>query len=105
MSMSKLAELGAILEEVKVKSSGVPDNEEYSTIQSQLTLIAGIIAELKIKGFLERVLHADSVGPIVDPTLYRDTMGGLSKIQRLAGAALKFQEKVHEILEEEAADR
>ena len=90
-------------ERVKEMSIGIPDNEEYSAIQIQLTMIAGFIAEMKLKGFLERAHHADSIGHILNPTLYRDAMGGLNKIQRLAGAALTFQAKVHELLQEEAA--
>ena len=95
----------AAFEQVKEASAGEPDNEEYSIIQNQITLIAAVIAELKLKGFLERAHHADSVGHILDPTLYRHAMGGINKVQRLAGAARSFQKVVHEILMEEAAEQ
>jgi hypothetical protein len=93
------------LQAIKGASFGIPDNEEYSVIQAQLTLMAGLIAEMKLTGFLQRITRAHSTGPIFNPTLYRNAMDGLDKVERLARAAAAFQAVVHKIMMDETREQ
>jgi hypothetical protein len=68
-------------------------NEEYQCTQNHLQLIASIAATLDLGAFLSRIDYANTVGPIVDPTLYRDAMDNLGKLQAIARAARPLAEE------------
>lgn len=66
-------------------------NEEYLEVQTQLTTLAGIARGWKISEMLQMISRAETVGPIVDPTLYRKGMRHLEAIKDLAQAGMAFQ--------------
>ena len=67
-------------------------DEEYQLTQVQLNMAVGIIRSLPLKDFLARLSEAEAVGPILDPTLYRETMKHAKSVHRIAAAALKLQQ-------------
>lgn len=67
---------------------------EYRSTQNQLLIVASLVRELDLDGFLERINKAEAIGPIVDPTLYRAAMANLSVIKSLASAANVFRKEV-----------
>lgn len=69
-------------------------NEEYQNTQIQLQMIGEVVSRLDLAGFLNRIDRAETMGPILDPTLYRRAALGLDKIQTLARAAYAFQRAV-----------
>lgn len=75
-------------------------DEEYLTIQHQVGLLSGLIAELDLAGFLDRISLADSIGPIMDPTLYRKAAGEMHHIQDLAQALFEAQGKIKRVIQE-----
>jgi hypothetical protein len=77
-----------------VKDEKLSD-ENYALMQAQFELMGGLLVKLPPIGkFIERIERAETVGPIVDPTLYRDAMGNLENIKRLARAFLGVQQEV-----------
>ena len=73
-------------------------DEEYSSTQSQLMLLARVALGINIDGFIERINTAETIAPILDPTLYLQGADNLSKIKALAIGASKFQRAVKEVL-------
>jgi hypothetical protein len=82
----------------------VMDSGEYMLIQQQLTIFAGLIQKLDLSGFLTAINHADTVGPIVDPTLYMKGSSNMHKIERIARAAQAFQKECEGLVELEGED-
>lgn len=74
---------------------------EYEATQQNLVFIAHLINQCDLHGFLESIEIAESVGPILDPTLYRKFMKKLESVKRLAQAALHFQNEVRRQMREE----
>ncbi len=67
-------------------------NEEFLTVQQQLTLFAGAVMVLDVESYIERCERADALGPILDPTLYIKGNERLSALKELAEGALKFKQ-------------
>ena len=65
-------------------------NEEYQMIQDFLMAQASMFECLDLQGFIDKNLHADSVGAVLDPTLYRKGWRKLDAIRDLAIAAHGF---------------
>lgn len=66
-------------------------DEAYLTLQMQLTTLAGLVREMPLSEFIERINKAESVGPILDPTLYRAAAKKLETVKDLAQALTSFQ--------------
>ncbi len=71
------------------------NNEDYLNTQYQLILLAKIINDLDLVGFLERINTAQGFGCFIDPITYSMTAEKLENLRRLAQVALKFQIEVH----------
>jgi hypothetical protein len=67
---------------------------EYLQTQRQLVLLAQIVDSLDLDGFLRRIEVAESVGPILNPTLYTEGAENLLKVKGLARACKVFQDEV-----------
>jgi len=70
------------------------DSAEYQRTQDALVLIAGIARDLDLDEFLARIDRAETLGPITDPTLYRDASGKLSFVRDLARSLKPFVAEV-----------
>lgn len=66
--------------------------EQYETIQHQLLLIGELLVQMDLPAFLEQIETAETVGPILDPTLYRMGMSNMAEVKRLAKAAMELRE-------------
>jgi len=73
---------------------------EYMAIQVQLVLLAQVVEPLDLVRFLSAIDHSETMGPIVDPTLYLQTANKLENVKRLAQAALIFQREVRHQMKE-----
>jgi hypothetical protein len=62
------------------------NGKEYMTTQMRLIEIGKIADTLDFDGFLKAISNAETVGPIVDPTIYRKAMENLHAIKKLAEA-------------------
>ena len=65
-------------------------DERYIMIQHQLLTLAGLVRDFELEAFLNRISMAETIGPIVDPTLYRDAMHNLDLVKDLAESLLPF---------------
>jgi len=72
------------------------DDATYQAVQAQIQTFAGLLAGLDLEGFCDRLAKADVVGPIVDPTLYREALqsGKLELLKEHAGALRAAQARI-----------
>lgn len=75
-------------------------DEEYVTTQEQLLFLGGLVKDIDVVGFLNRISHAEAWGPIADPTLYRAAMKNLDEIKQIAEGALKLKQAVSRLIAE-----
>lgn len=66
-------------------------NEEYKATQDLLLQAGRMVDVLDLNGFRDRIRHADSMGSILDPTLYRDAHRNLQAIDELAAAGIRLK--------------
>jgi hypothetical protein len=76
------------------------DQEEYISTQNQLVLLGQLIDGLDLRSFLEKINHAESFGPILNPTLFIKAGKKLEQVKNLAEAALIFQTEFRKQKEE-----
>lgn len=68
--------------------------EDYQQTQEQIRLIAQIVVDMPLMDFIIEIIHAETIGPLANPTLYRQAACNLAKIKSLAEALLPFQTQV-----------
>lgn len=73
-------------------------DEEYELIQSQIFTLAAVIAEMNLEGFLDRISEAESIAPILDPTLFIRGSRNLEKIKELAVSIQRVKRTVINLL-------
>jgi hypothetical protein len=73
-------------------------DEEYAQAQQQVLMMAHIVRGIPLAAMLNAISRADSIGPIVDPTLWMHGHQNMHKIERLASALRKFQAVVEEVM-------
>lgn len=66
-------------------------NEEYQATQDLLLAYSRELGQLDLRGFIEMARMADTMGPILDPTLWRLGNRRLEAIRRLAEAGRCLQ--------------
>ena len=83
------------------------DNEEYKMTQEMLLMLARQVRLLKLGEFLRAIDRAETLGPSLDPTLYRASLydGNLERIKRLAEGAVGFKRAADKIVTEAGGDR
>lgn len=64
--------------------------EEYQETQMKLVMIRRLCDDLPLNEFLRAIEHADAVGLITDPTLWRKGHRELDKVRDLAEALRAF---------------
>ena len=74
------------------------DNEEYIQTQNQIVLLGRLILSLDLPSFLDRISRAETIGPLINPTLYRDAMGNLQDLKDLAEALNGTRQRIQKIL-------
>ena len=66
------------------------DSDDYKMTQEMLLMLARQVRLLDLSAFLQAIDRAETLGPILDPTLYRASLydGNLERIKELARGAL-----------------
>lgn len=72
--------------------------EDYMQTQIQLTLLAGIVHDLPLHDFLQAINHTDTIGPILNPTLWIRGERTMHEFEKLADALLPFQKAAAEFI-------
>ena len=65
--------------------------EVYLDTQNKLLYIARLALDLNLDGFLAAIEHADTLGPVLNPSLWNAGHRPMERIRRLAEAAKAFQ--------------
>ena len=77
-------------------------SDEYATAQHQLITLCLFARFLPAEEMLRAQERADTVGPVMDPTLYRDAIQDPQErwrmIKRLTQAAAKFKAELEEVM-------
>lgn len=79
-------------------------NEEYERTQQAIVYIGVQAIGLDIPAFLERISIAESLGPVIDPTLWMKGEGGLSYVKALANAVGGVREELLRQAKEKGID-
>lgn len=78
-------------------------DEEYAQTQQQLILLAQFAKDLNLSGFLQRISQAESIAPIMDPTLWIRGHRQLEQVKRLPQALRPFQQEIQRQIDEVAS--
>jgi hypothetical protein len=72
----------------------------------RLVLAAQLLSEVDLNYLLSEVNRADTLGPILDPTRYRDALnrGSMHAIARLAQSALQFSHEFQAVRDKVVRD-
>ena len=70
-------------------------DEEYHATVEALKTISGLLMQMDLVSVRDRMERADTLGPVLDPTLYRQSMDGLKAQRVLVDAGLAYQRAVH----------
>ena len=62
--------------------------EEYMATQQQVLMLASLTRELPLEDLLDWISRAESVGPVMNPTLYMQARGNMELVKELARALL-----------------
>lgn len=60
------------------------NQEEYLQTQQNILTVSGLIASMPLREFIAAGERADTIGPFLDPTLYREAGANLGDILDLA---------------------
>lgn len=63
-------------------------------VKQHLSLMAALIVDLDIEGYLRAISRAQDFGPFFDPTAWMANTDGLRRGETLARGALEFQKAV-----------
>ena len=72
------------------------NKDQYLQLQFNLGQIAEIVRDLPLNEFLEAITKAETVGPILEPTLYRQSYRKVENVKKLAIALREFQKAVRD---------
>ena len=69
---------------------------EHEQTQQQIMLFCGLLKGIDLATFIERLDRADTLGAVLDPTLYREAIqsGKLELLQETARALLSAQQRI-----------
>lgn len=73
---------------------------EYSATQAQLLLVGGIVADMQLEEFINAIGHAETVGPVLNPSLYLQTSQTVAHLKDMAWALLEFKRVVLKVRED-----
>ena len=70
------------------------EKEEYEAAQAQLVVLAQIAAGLPLEEMLKQIGRAETLGPILDPTLWIKGSTKLSQVKALVQAAMPLKREL-----------
>lgn len=73
---------------------------EYKAAQMQLVMLARILADIDLPALQNLITRGNSIGPIIAPTMYRDKMGDLERMEGLVQAFMPAWKKANEMRDE-----
>ena len=77
------------------------DKAQYLEVQQQLVHLAREVHDMPLGEFLLAIDHADTVGPLLNPSLWMRGQGQMMRFRNLAEALLSFQNAAVKFLREQ----
>jgi hypothetical protein len=74
------------------------EKSEYYTQLRSIFNLAALVRRLNIQGVLQAMNYAETLGPIIDPTLYLKSAKSFEWQKQTVEAALQFQQAVGKIV-------
>lgn len=71
--------------------------QEYMNTQTDLIAIGRTVDKLDLNAFLKSIGNAETLAPIMDPTMYRKAQANLHSIKKLAESLLPVQVAFREL--------
>ena len=68
--------------------------ESYTQTQMSLETFASLVKDMPLVDFINQANLAESLGPILHPTLYREAGAQLNDVKALAESLLPFQNEI-----------
>ena len=68
--------------------------QEFLTIQHQIVALAPLVAEMDLPEFVDTIEQADTIGPLLAPSLWMAQHQDMDRIRQLAEALLPFRRAV-----------
>jgi hypothetical protein len=78
--------------------SGRIEEAEYATAQAQLLALLPIVRTMPLRPMIEAMNRAESLGAIIDPTLFLQAGPNLRALKLLASALLPFQAEIDRLV-------
>lgn len=72
--------------------------DRYIKTQNEMVQLAAKIRWLKLDLFLNQISNAETIAPILDPTLYRKASNNVQALKKLAQTMLPVQEAFDELM-------
>ena len=73
------------------------EREKYTETLCQLRVLATVVKDMPLKEFLNAISMADSLGPVLDPSLWKAGRANMNEVETLAQAAFKFQGAIRQM--------
>ena len=77
------------------------DAHQYMAHLTQVTALASCVEDIPVSDMLQHITWIHTVGPILDPTAYRNRMGNLDQQERLLRSLAPFVATVKALKAEE----
>lgn len=74
---------------------------EYAQVQQLVISTTAVVcdSEIDLQGFLQRINRVDTIGPILDPTLWKKSYSRMEHIRGMAAALARFKRDAQPHLE------
>lgn len=73
------------------------DSKEYLRTQATIVNMGLALRNLDLTGFLNQITKAETLAPMIDPTMYKKAQDNLTAIKKLATALLPVQLAFEEV--------
>jgi hypothetical protein len=80
------------------------DEADFHMVTQQLLMLGGLVKELKLADYINAINRADSVAPIIDPTLWMKGHHKTDILRKMAEGLLEFQKSLPTIEQAQRAD-
>jgi len=80
------------------------DEANFHMVTQQLLMLGNLVKDLELAEYINAINRSDSVGPILDPTLWRKGHRKTQLLRKMAEGLLQFQRSIPAIEDAKRAD-
>ncbi|HEX6826590.1 MAG TPA: hypothetical protein VF077_09780 [Nitrospiraceae bacterium] len=67
---------------------------DFHMVTQQLLMVGNLVKDLKLSEYINAINRADSIAPIIDPTLWKKGHQKTAILQKMARGLMMFQESL-----------